>query len=261
MLPGPPTEGNRGPHILTVEWLTLAFALIAVGLRLHSRCISPNIPGWDDYTILAATVGFSSTDDVEESSLTRCRFQVFGVAQAVVSIISVDNRFGHHVGALTSDQISAITMWTRIYAMLHILGILLVRLSACLLVLRMPPVGETKQRHDRAIRMLMVIFIVISATSFFLLCFQCTPIEGLWNQSLHARCIPMQTWDTIQKIDGSKSSIFSNFSCGLLHLPNAAFQVIMNFLTASLPLIFLLSLQNRLREKWGVVTIAFLAYL
>ena len=56
MLPAAPTEGNRGPSLLVAEWLTLAFALIVVGLRLHGRCISLNIPGWDDYTILAATV-------------------------------------------------------------------------------------------------------------------------------------------------------------------------------------------------------------
>lgn len=58
MIVGIPTEGNRGPSLLIAEWLTLALALITVGLRLHSRCISLNIPGWDDHTILAATVGF-----------------------------------------------------------------------------------------------------------------------------------------------------------------------------------------------------------
>lgn len=57
MFPGLPTEANHGPNLLIAEWLTLALALIAVGLRLHGRCISPNIPGWDDHTILAATVG------------------------------------------------------------------------------------------------------------------------------------------------------------------------------------------------------------
>lgn len=57
MFPGLPTEDDRGPNLLIAEWLTLALALIAVGLRLHGRCISLNIPGWDDHTILAATVG------------------------------------------------------------------------------------------------------------------------------------------------------------------------------------------------------------
>ena len=52
-----PAEGNRGPDLLIAEWLTLALSLIAVGLRPHGRCISPNVPGWDDYTIFAATVG------------------------------------------------------------------------------------------------------------------------------------------------------------------------------------------------------------
>ena len=61
MFPGLPTESDRGPNLLIAEWLTLALALIAVGLRLHGRCISLNIPGWDDHTILVATVGLIDT--------------------------------------------------------------------------------------------------------------------------------------------------------------------------------------------------------
>lgn len=57
MFSGLPTHGIRGTDILIIEWLTLALALIAVGLRLHSRRISLNVLGWDDYTVLAVTVG------------------------------------------------------------------------------------------------------------------------------------------------------------------------------------------------------------
>lgn len=46
----------------------------------------------------------------------------------------------------------------------------------------------------------------------------------------------------------------------LLAHQRLVFEVVMNFLTASLPFIFLLNLQTRLREKWGVLVIAFLAY-
>lgn len=96
-------------------------------------------------------------------------------------------------------------MWTTITGMLQILGTLLVRLSSCLLVLRMPPVGHTKQLHARAIYMLMAFFLIISTASFFVLCFQCMPIQGLWDESLHARCIPKETRGMIQKVFGSKS--------------------------------------------------------
>ena len=68
MFPAVPTEGNRGPSVLVAEWLTLALALIVVGLRLHGRCISLSIPGWDDYTILAATVCLTNNDMGEDSS-------------------------------------------------------------------------------------------------------------------------------------------------------------------------------------------------
>ena len=129
---------------------------------------------------------------------------MFGVAQAVISIIQVDNRFGHHAATLTPHEISITTMWATINQMLQTIGTLLVRLSCCLLVLRMPPVGHTKQLHARAIYLLMVLFVLISTASFLLLCFRCTPIEGLWNKSIDARCIPTRTWDLIQKVDGSK---------------------------------------------------------
>lgn len=99
-------------------------------------------------------------------------------------------------------------MWTTINKMLQMVGTMLVRLSACLLVLRMPPVGRTKQLHTRAIYMLMVFFVVIPTASFFLVCFRCLPIEGLWDKSLHARCIPIETRRVISWVDGSKSLEF-----------------------------------------------------
>lgn len=129
--------------------------------------------------------------------------QVFGIAQAVISIIQVDNHFGQHTATLTPHEISTTIMWATINQMLQIFGSLLVRLSCCLLVLRMPPVGHTKQLHARAIYLLMVFYVLISTSSFFLLCFRCTPIQGLWDSSTHARCIPTQTWDLIWKVDGS----------------------------------------------------------
>ena len=57
MFPVLPTQGDRGPNVLIGEWFTLALSLITVGLRLYGRCISLNIPGWDDHTVLAAIVG------------------------------------------------------------------------------------------------------------------------------------------------------------------------------------------------------------
>ena len=42
--------------------------------------------------------------------------------------------------------------------------------------------------------------------------------------------------------------------------PKIVLEVVMNFLTASLPLVFLFNLETDLRERWGVLTILFLAY-
>ena len=152
-------------------------------------------------------------------------------------------------------------MWTTICAMLQIFGTLLVRISSCLLVLRMPPVGQPKQMHARAIYTLMVSFVLISTASFFLLFFRCVPTEGAWDKSLHAHCIPFGTWDVIQKIDGGTSWLFfiDNDPERLL-IADTVFEVVMNFLTASLPLIFLRHPPTCLKKKWGVITTALLAY-
>ena len=130
---------------------------------------------------------------------------MLGIAQAVISIIQVDKHLGQHATRLAPHEISATIMWSTINAMLQILGMLLVRLSACLLVLRMPPAGHTRQLHSRAINMLMAFFVVVSAAAFFLMCFRCTPIEGLWDKSLDARCIAQNTWFKIKTVNGSKS--------------------------------------------------------
>ena len=156
-------------------------------------------------------------------------------------------------------------MWTTICAMLQIFGTLLVRLSSCLLVLRLPPIGHPKQLHARAIYTLMVSFVLISTASFFLLCFRCTPTEGAWDKSIHAHCIPFGTWDLIQEIDGGTSWLFMDNDPERMLIADTVFEVVMNFLTASLPLIFLLNTQacltkSCLRDKWGVMTIALLAY-
>lgn len=129
---------------------------------------------------------------------------MFALAQAVIGVIQVDSGLGQHGTTLTPHQVSAIIKWKTINDMLQILGTLLVRLSCCLLVLRMPPVGHTKQLHARAIYILLMIFVIVSTVSFLLLCFQCTPLQGLWNNRLHAHCIPTEIWHVIQTVDGSK---------------------------------------------------------
>lgn len=56
--PGPPPDGdvNRGHVILIVTAVTTSLALIVVGLRMFVRLTIVRGVGWDDYTILAASV-------------------------------------------------------------------------------------------------------------------------------------------------------------------------------------------------------------
>ena len=52
--------GNKLPskkvELLVVQCLLIAFAFVIVGLRLLTRFYIVRRPGWDDYTIVFATV-------------------------------------------------------------------------------------------------------------------------------------------------------------------------------------------------------------
>ena len=57
----PPAEGdvNRGPALRNVTIVSFTIVVFALVLRMYSRrCIVRQV-GWDDYTIIAATVKFT----------------------------------------------------------------------------------------------------------------------------------------------------------------------------------------------------------
>lgn len=58
-IPGPsPPHIVRGSDLLIVRWLTASIALLLVTLRFYIRGIIRKNLGWDDYTILLATVSY-----------------------------------------------------------------------------------------------------------------------------------------------------------------------------------------------------------
>ena len=59
LIPEPlPPDMNRGPELLLVSWLTVSVALLLVSLRVYIRAVSGKKVGWDDYTILLASVHY-----------------------------------------------------------------------------------------------------------------------------------------------------------------------------------------------------------
>ena len=52
----PPPDEDRGQAATIVSWIFLALSVITVVLRLFTRGILRRTLGWDDYTIVIATV-------------------------------------------------------------------------------------------------------------------------------------------------------------------------------------------------------------
>ena len=52
-----PPDNNKGPMLLGITWTMAAMATTIVILRIYSRTVLQNSMGWDDFAIIAASVG------------------------------------------------------------------------------------------------------------------------------------------------------------------------------------------------------------
>jgi hypothetical protein len=58
---GPPfPDVNRGPGILAVSWIEASLGIIILSLRMYTRAKITRKIGWDDWTMVFATVSFES---------------------------------------------------------------------------------------------------------------------------------------------------------------------------------------------------------
>lgn len=67
-----PPDISRGSDLLIVNWLTIAIALLLVSLRVYIRRIRGKRLGWDDYTILLASVNYISSETLPEQFSDSC---------------------------------------------------------------------------------------------------------------------------------------------------------------------------------------------
>ena len=137
--------------------------------------------------------------------------KAFSLGQAASSVVQVDNGFGrhHHYMQQHPDQEASVIRFTIIInAMLQTVGTFFVRTSVALLVLRMPPVGHSKQLHSRWIYILMVFFGIVSAVTILVLGFQCVSI-GDWEFSLEGSCVGQTNMeDVLRAIGGGFKDFF-----------------------------------------------------
>lgn len=98
----------------------------------------------------------------------------------------------------------------------------------CLFVLRLVP--STHPEYHKYTYVLIALFAVITTAAFMLILFACVPIQGTWDKTIEARCIPRSTLSIIAKTQGGSAAV-------------------MDLLCVCLPIYLLRNLQAKLSRK------------
>ncbi|KAL8989785.1 MAG: hypothetical protein Q9169_008280 [Polycauliona sp. 2 TL-2023] len=164
---GPPTSNgdeNRQGHILIIGIFATVLSGVVVALRMITRIWIVRNVGWDDYTIVAATIG-----------------NIIGLALALVQ---VHYGFGRHKFYLDDWQFIEFTKYSYGEWIQGFQTLTLTKLSICILLLRIP----VEKHLIRPIQGAMAFLIITNIVLTLLWIFQCNPIAGSWNKMTPATC-------------------------------------------------------------------------
>ncbi|KAI4183467.1 MAG: hypothetical protein LQ346_006323 [Caloplaca aetnensis] len=190
---GPPTpngDENRQGGILGTTIVVTILASVVVALRMATRIWIVRNVGWDDYTILCATIGI-----------------IMGCGLVVVQ---VHYGFGRHKFYLTDWQFIEFTKYSYGEWFQTFQTLMFNKLSICFLLIRIPVEKHFIRPIQGAIMFLVVTNIILT----LLWIFQCNPIAGTWNKMTPATCF---TDAQLQRIIISQAiiSIISDFVLAL----------------------------------------------
>lgn len=189
---GLPRNGdeNRQGGILATAFFVTTLASTVVACRMATRIWLVRNVGWDDYTILCATIGI-----------------IIGCGLVVVE---VHYGFGRHKYYLTKWQFIEFSKYSYGEWIQTFQTLMFNKLSICFLLLRIP----VEKRYIRPIQGAIVFLIVTNIVLTLLWIFQCNPIAGSWNKQTPATCF---TEAQLQRIIISQAiiSIISDFVLAL----------------------------------------------
>ena len=181
---------DQGGGIIATSFVVTILACLIVALRLATRIWLVKNVGWDDYTIIAATLGI--------------------IIGCCLVIVQVHYGFGRHRVHLTDWEYIEFTKYAFGEWIQTFQTLMFTKLSICFFLLRLP----VKKRYIRPIQGTIGVLIVSNVILTFVWCFQCNPTDGAWNKKKPAKCF---TDAQLQRIILSQGiiSIVSDFVLAL----------------------------------------------
>ena len=97
---------------------------------------------------------------------------------------------GRHLSSLEDPTDAALQLlkWNSVYQVLNVTGAFFTKLSIGLFLLRL----KNTKRFSRIIWVFLAPLALTTAALDLVILLQCIPLEALWNQALHSRCISEQ---------------------------------------------------------------------
>ncbi|WZH39864.1 Integral membrane protein [Fusarium acuminatum] len=165
-----PSESNA-VQIYSPSILFFVLTPVFVALRFWNRGVRRSGLGWDDTTIVISFL---------------CALAVQGVM-----IASCNYGFGRHISTLALEDKSMALKLFYIAQIFYKLTINLAKISMLLLYLRI----FVQEWFRRCCFTLMAIIASYMAVALALSIWQCHPLSGAWDKSLHPKCVSLdKTW-------------------------------------------------------------------
>ncbi|KAF2800893.1 hypothetical protein K505DRAFT_194844, partial [Melanomma pulvis-pyrius CBS 109.77] len=153
---------------ITVMAVSFAFVIVTLGLRLYGRFMVMKKPGWDDWTIILATI---------------C-----SLVQLVFNSIFIHHGQGRHVFYLSEYQITQAYKFSNLVIFPFIFCTSVTKISVAFMVLRL-----TQSKWMRYyMYALMASLVLVNGSCIVVLFAFCRPSNAFWDIAIKdARC-----WDT-----------------------------------------------------------------
>ncbi|KAK3699629.1 hypothetical protein LTR37_016365 [Vermiconidia calcicola] len=145
-----------GPLLLVVGIVLTLLAIATTILRLWAR-IQRRVPGWDDYTIVLATT--------------------LGIARTIVQIVSVSRGNGKHQWNLPEEDYIYISFCGWLTALFLYPMLALLKISICLLVLRIKDVKKLRY----FVWAVTIGLVLTNLLPFVILLAECDPVSASWK--------------------------------------------------------------------------------
>ncbi|KAK5674185.1 hypothetical protein LTS10_013082 [Elasticomyces elasticus] len=165
-------QQNNAGNILALLGSLGSLAVIVVTTRLYVRFYVLKLPGWDDYTILAATL--------------------FGLGMYVCFVGETYYGLGRHYQGVTPEDTLAMMKWLLAHSICATSAICLTKVSVGFFLLRLAP-----KRSWRVFLWITIIFLTAyTLASLGTIIFACVPVQAQWDLELAktARCFSHKTF-------------------------------------------------------------------